>query len=250
MKSKLRVYVEDHASQILTGMGIVGLVGTTVLAVKDTPRVLDSIDDRKCELEVDKLEPLELVKTTWRLYLRSAILGVFSISCIIGAYNIHARKSAAIAAACTLSENAFRTYTAQALEVVGEAKEAEIRQAVARKRLKDDPITENTIIVNDSGETLCYDAVSGRYFKSDMQALEKAENALNRRLMNETYMSLNDYYYELGLDSVSIGDIIGWNVDDGNIDFKYGSVLDSRGRPCLFVEPSVQPEHSFRETYR
>lgn len=252
MKSKMRTYAEDHASEILTGVGIVGMVGSTVLAVRATPKALMLIEEKKDELEIEQLDHLELLKTTWRTYLPSAAVGVLSISCLVGSTSINVKRNAALAAACTLSENAFRTYAEKTLEVVGAEKEHEIREFVGRQRIKDAPPPENTssLYICDEGEHICFDGASGRYFKSNMNAIEKAENSFNRRMLEEMTMSLNDYYYELGLDSVSFGDIIGWDLDDGRVEFKIGSILSDDGKPCIYIEPSVQPRHDFRDRYR
>jgi len=252
MKSKMRVFAEDHATEILTGVGVVGMVGSTVLAVKATPKALMLIEDRKYELETDKLDHLELVKTTWRCYVPATAVGVLSISCLIGSAGVNAKRSAALAAACTLSENAFRTYAEKTLEVVGQEKEHEIREFVGRQKIKDKPMPENTssLYICEDGESICFEGSSGRYFKTSMNAIERAENAFNKRMLEEMAMSLNDYYYELGLDSVSIGDVIGWDLDDGMIEFKVGSILSDDGKPCIYLEPSIQPRHDFRDRYR
>ena len=252
MKSKIRVFAEDHASEILTGVGVVGMVGSTVLAVKATPKALMLIEEKKDELETESLPHLELVKTTWRCYLPATAVGVLSISCLIGSAGVNAKRSAALAAACTLSENAFRTYAEKTLEVVGQEKEHEIREFVGRQKIKDNPPPENTnsLYICEDGESICFEGSSGRYFKTSMNAIERAENAFNKRMLEEMAMSLNDYYYELGLDSVSIGDVIGWDLDDGMIEFKVGSILSDDGKPCIYLEPSTQPRHDFRDRYR
>ena len=53
MKSKIRVFAEDHASEILTGVGVFGMVGSTVLAVTATPKALMLIEEKKDELETE-----------------------------------------------------------------------------------------------------------------------------------------------------------------------------------------------------
>jgi len=252
MKSKMRVFAEDHATEILTGVGVVGMVGTTVLAVKATPKALMLIEDRKDELETESLDHLELVKTTWRCYVPATAVGVLSISCLIGSAGVNAKRSAALAAACTLSENAFRTYAEKTLEVVGQEKEHEIREFVGRQKIKDKPMPENTssLYICEEGESVVFEGSSGRYFKSSMNAIERAENAFNKQMLEEMTMSLNDYYYALGLDSVSIGDVIGWDLEDGMIEFKVGSILSDDGKPCIYLEPGIQPRHDFRDRYR
>lgn len=252
MKSKIRVFAEDHASEILTGVGVTSMVSSTVLAVKATPKVVMLMEDAKDELETEELKPLEVLKIVWKPYLPSAITGIFGIGCIITACGVNAKKSAALAAACSLSENALRTYAAKTLEVVGEEKEKEIREVIGKAKVQENPITpsESQVLMIGDGETLCYDGISGRYFKGDLEKLRQAENDLNRQLIDDSFASLNDYYYYIGLEQVKIGDVIGWNYEDGKIEFIFSSTLSQEGKPCLVVEPALHPEHSYKESYR
>lgn len=94
--------------------------------------------------------------------------------------------------------------------------------------------------------TLCYDAVSGRYFKGDIEKIKKAECELNRQMRDEMYISLNDFYYEIGLDNIKLGDELGWNIDDGYIDLSFSSQLASDGTPCLVIDYTIAPRYDFR----
>ena len=69
---------------ILTVLGIAGVVGTTVMAIKATPKAMKLIKAKKDELNTDKLTPTELVQTTWKCYIPSALIGAGTIVCIIG----------------------------------------------------------------------------------------------------------------------------------------------------------------------
>lgn len=76
--------------------------------------------------------------------------------------------------------------------------------------------------------------------------MKKAENELNRRMRDEMYISLNDFYYEIGLNRTSIGDELGWNIDNGYIDLSFSSQLADDGTPCLVIEYCVEPRYDFR----
>ena len=83
-----------------------------------------------------------------------------------------------------------------------------------------------------------------------MNKLEKAENEFNRRLIDDMDISLNDYYYVLELKSTSVGDILGWDIDDGKIEFKFGSIISDDGKPCLYIEPSINPHRDYQESFK
>lgn len=57
---------------------------------------------------------------------------------------------------------------------------------------------------------------------------------------------LNDFYYELGLDGTKMGDMLGWNIDEGYIDLAFSSQLDANGTPCLVIDYQVAPVYDYQ----
>jgi hypothetical protein len=237
----IRMSINKHSPEILMGIGIAGMVTTTVMAVRATPKALILIGDKKAENDVDKLTPVETIKTTWTCYIPAAITGCLSIICLIGASSVNARRNAAIATAYTLSESALKEYQEKVIETIGEKKEQTVRDAIAKDRIEQDPVTSKEVIITEKGNTLCYDSISGRYFKSDIDKIKKAENELNRRMRDEMYISLNEFYCEIGLNPTSIGDDLGWNIDNGYIELSFSSQLADEGTPCLVIDYQVAP---------
>ena len=50
-----KIFIYDNSPAILTGIGITGMITSTVLAVKATPRALELIEAKKHELNVGDL---------------------------------------------------------------------------------------------------------------------------------------------------------------------------------------------------
>ena len=117
---------------------------------------------------------------------------------------------------------------------------------MAKETLEKEPVENKEVIITAKGDTLCFDIVSGRYFKSDIDKLKKAENELNRQMRNEMYISLNEFYYEIGLESIKLGDSLGWNIDDGYINLRFSSQLATDGTPCLVIDYEYGPKYDFR----
>lgn len=234
-----------HSPEILTGIGIAGMVTTTVMAVRATPKAIQLLDEEKQRQHADKLELMDVVKTTWKCYIPATVTGTVSMACLIGASSVNTRRNAALTAAYTFSESTLRDYQKKVVETIGEKKEQTVRDAVAKERLEKSPVENREVIITAKGDTLCFDAVSGRYFKSDIDKLKKAENDLNRRMRDEMYISLNDFYYEIGLENIKIGDDIGWNIDNGYIDLKFSSQLTADGKPCLVIDYGYGPRYDF-----
>lgn len=235
-----------HSPEILTGIGIAGMITTTVMAVRATPKALILIEDEKKSAKTDHLQPMEIVKTTWKCYIPAAVTGTMSVVCLVGASSVNAKRNAALTAAYTLSESTLRDYQKKVIETIGEKKEQTVRDAVAKERLEKNPVEHNEVIITAKGDTLCYDTVSGRYFKSDIDKLKKIENELNRTMRDEMYISLNDFYYEIGLDPVKLGEDLGWNINDGYIDLDFSSQLATDGTPCLVIDYGYGPRYDYR----
>lgn len=242
----LKTAIKKHSPEILTGIGIAGMITTTVMAVRATPKAPILIEERKEEIGAEKLEAMDMVKTTWACYIPAAITGTLSVACLIGASSVNARRNAALATAYTLSESALKDYQGKVIEMFGEKKNEAVKDAVAKDKVEKNPVVTREVIITEKGNTLCYDAISGRYFKSDIEKIKKAECELNRQMLDDMYVSLNDFYYEIGLDSVKLGDELGWNVDSGYIDLSFSSQLASDGTPCLVIDYSVAPRYDYR----
>ena len=189
----VRTAMKKHSPEILTGVGIAGMISTSVLAVRATPKALILINEKKDEDGVDKLTPVETVKVAWPCYIPAAITGALSAACLIGASSVNVRRNAALATAYSLSESALKEYQGKVIETIGEKKEQSVKDAIAKDKIDRDPVSCREVVITEKGNTLCYDAISGRYFKSDIDKLKKAENELNRQMRDDMYISLNEF---------------------------------------------------------
>ena len=64
-------------------------------------------------------------------------------------------------------------------------------------------------------------------------------------MRDEMYISLNEFYYEIGLNPISIGDDLGWNIDHGYIELSFSSQLTDDGNPCLVIDYQVTPRYEY-----
>ena len=114
--------IKDHIPDILTGFGIGGMIAAGVYAVKQTPKALELIEQRKEELNVPDLNRKETIKATWKLYLPSAIVGIGSGICIIAGSHAKTKRYSMLSAAYSLSELTLREYKDAVIETIGEKK--------------------------------------------------------------------------------------------------------------------------------
>ncbi|MDR1066193.1 MAG: DUF6353 family protein [Clostridiales bacterium] len=247
MAKGMRTAVNRRSPEILTGIGIAGMITATIMTARATPKALILIENRKLESKADKLTPIETVKTAWTCYIPAAVTGCLSIACLIGASSVNIRRNAALATAYALSESAMKEYQEKIVETIGEKKERAVRDAVTRDKIDRDPVSNREVIITKKGNTLCYDVISGRYFKSDIDILKKAANELNRNMLDDMYISINDLYYEIGLSGTKQGDDLGWNIVDGFIDLQFSSHLADDGTPCLALDYRVAPRYDYQK---
>lgn len=245
----VRTAAKRHSPEILTGIGIAGMITTTIMAVRATPKALTIIGE--CEVDENrKLSKTEVVKATWTCYIPSAIVGGASIACLVGSTSVNLRRNAALAAAYSCAETALREYQDRVVEVIGEKKEQTIRDAVAKERIEKHPVSEQQILYTGHGDTLCYDAWCSRYFKSDIEVIRRAIHELNDRLRVDDYISLNEFYDAIGLEESKTGEILGWNIGKGYIQLAFSSVLASDltpfpDTPCLAIDFRVPPQYDY-----
>lgn len=254
--------IDKNSPHILTGMGIAGMITTTVLAVKATPKALVLIEEEKrkqnrklldeakkngdtnCK-QITELKKSEVVKTCWKCYIPAVITGTLSAACLISSNTISNRRVTALATAYKLSETALTEYKEKVVETIGEKKELEVRDNIAKDKIEKNPVTTSEVIITDRGETLCYDLLSGRYFKSDIESIRRAVNILNNRMMSEMYVSLSELYDELDLSHTAMSDKLGWNIDQGLIEINFSSQIAEDGRPCIVLDYLTEPKYDF-----
>lgn len=239
--------VKEHDSEVLTGLGIAGMITSSVLAVKATPKALELLEKEKEEQNKKGLSAKEVIKSTWKCYIPAVVTGTISICCLIGARAADNRRNAVLLAAYSLSESTLKEYKNKLVDVVGEEKKEEIFKLVAQDKIDKDPVINNEVIITSGGETLCYDSLSGRYFKSDIEKIKHAVNILNKQMMDEMYVYLNDFYCEIGLSCVDIGDDLGWRIDDELIDLYFSSHITSDGTPCVVINYTNPPTYDFKK---
>ena len=239
-----RASISKHSPEILTTIGIFGMATTAVLAVKATPKALKNIEEVKKAENKDKLTPAEVIKATWRCYIPAVATGVTSAMCLVGANSVHVRRNAAIATAYKISETAFTEYKNKVVETIGEKKEGEIRDKIAKDKAETYSHGNTEVVMTNMGDSLCLDAAFGRWFTSSYDKILRVQNDLNRQINSHMKLSLNEFYTALGLSSVDSGDDVGWNIDYP-LDLHLSATLTEDGKTCIVVSHRIPPRWEY-----
>lgn len=249
---RLERFTTDNSPMLLTGIGAAGVFTTAVFAAKggmkahkilleEQERIsLERTGEPDNHFEIDFSRAVEL---TWKCYLPAAGSVVLTCGSIIAANQIGMRRQAALAAAFGLSEKAFDEYKVKVREKFGEAKEKAVHDEIVSEKVAALPESAEVIFIG-AGEQLCCDLYSGRFFKSDMETLKKAQNDLNFRIFGEDYASLADYYALIGLPATSGSHDVGWNVDKP-LEVLYTTCLSPKGEPAIAIDFQVVPVRDY-----
>lgn len=249
----------ENAPKVLFVGGVVGMVGSTVLACRATLKleeVLDQVEDDKAQaeqaLEVvnapdytgeatysmkEYQKDLHLIKVRGvahvvKLYAPSVILGAASVAALTKSHNILKDRNLALAAAYTAVDSAFSRYRERVVEMFGEEMDHDIYYETESVDVVDEATGEVTTVtraIDAPGSVYArfYDEESSRNWSENpdvnMAFLRSAQNFVNDRLRMRGHVFLNEVYDELGLSHTKPGAIVGWrwNKDSGDdyIDF-------------------------------
>lgn len=243
----------DNSPAILTTLGVVGAVSTAVFAgtagYKMHALVQAENDRLRAQAHYDRhsenfdvLTWREEFQLTWTKFIPSAASLALTVAATIGANQIGGRRAAAVAAAFAISEKGFTEYKEKVAEQLGAKKEKALRDDLAQDRVMSTPGSNEVVIV--SGQVLCFDQFSGRYFNSDMETIKKAQNDINYTIMNDMYASLSDFYDKIGLTTTSYSEEVGWNVDV-KLELIISSTLSDDSRPCIAIDFRTVPVRDY-----
>lgn len=245
--------VEKHSPEILMGVGVIGVVTTTVMACKATMKLNDILDE--CKETREKIVEVESnpeyqekytqedakkdlainyiqtgVKVA-KLYAPSVALGTLSITCLLASHNVMQKRNAALSAAYLTVDKSFKEYKQRVIDRVGEEVEKEIRYGIKAEEvlttIENEDGTETT--VTETIKTMNPDLYSdyARFFDEsspywqkdpeyNLMFLKAQQQYANDLLRAKGRLFLNDVYDMLGIDKTKAGQIVGWVYDPKN----------------------------------
>lgn len=225
--------LKRNAPTLLSSTAMAGVVTTAYLASKATVqavRKIEALESTGGTADTRKQRLKERVPRVWKFYIPAAASGAVTIGSIAGTAHLSNRRMAAAQAAFVLSERAFTEYRDKVVEEYGARKDETIRASIAEDRIRETPPSKSLVV--GSGDVLCCELQTMRYFSCDMETLRRAENDINARLVRHDVATLDDFYYLIGMQSTANSGDVGWNSDK-LLSIEFSSVLDERGRPCL-----------------
>lgn len=236
-----KLFFKRNGATILTVMGGVGVVATSVTAVMATPKALRVLEQAE-EEKGDKLTKLETVVVAGPVYIPSIAIGAGTIACVLGANILNKQRQAALIGAYTLLDSSYKEYKQKVLDLYGEDANEKVVEGIAKDKYDEE---EHKV---EPGKQLFYEAYSGRYFESTMEDVLRAEYTLNRELSLVGGASVNDYYELLGLPRIEDHKDFGWAYDTNMdmywqawVDFNHTTSTMDDGLECMIISMWQEP---------
>ena len=248
----MKLFWKRHSSTILTCMGGMGVVATSVTAVRATPKALLLLDEAKKEKN-EELTNAEKIKIAGPVYVHSILIGIGTLTCVFGANIMNQRSQAALVSAYSLIDSSFKEYKQKLKELYAEETHNNIVDAIAVEKVPADWVTRGSyfgqtcdITSEDAcGEpVLFYDEYGNRYFEATIEQVISAEYHLNRNYILRGYAYLNELYDFLGLESTDYGSVLGWApTDEGEywVEFNHRKAVLDDGLEVYILEMPFEP---------
>lgn len=278
MNKALR-FLEMNAPTILTGVGVVGTITTSIFSVRGHVKATEIIRAAQEEAaespELSKVIPTkERIKKTWTCYIPAGVSGALTITAIVASNKLSLKSIAALSAAAGYLAKNRDQIKAKLIEVEDKVKEYLPKELTEQEEGEDKPdiSTDNpefdhtlgefyklskyghfppTYEYTGNGTTRCIDLYSGRSFLSSPEAVKKAQDELNEMYENGCYVCLSDLYELYGINKTTFGFDFGWpaNPDyfDGPIHFENEIAIDNDGHEVMLIDIWTPPMDCWQE---
>lgn len=240
---KTEKLVSDNSPAILAGIGVAGTLATAYFAGKASFKAGDILRDERYKRNINnepQMDRREQFEKVWKLYIPAVGTGLLTCGAIVMSNRVGMRRTAAMAAAYSISERAFDEYRTKVVERIGEGKEQGIRDEIAQDRVRNNPPMDREVIIAGTGDVLCKDLFSGRYFRSSMEEMKKAQNDINYQILHYDSASLTEFYSKLGLAPTSVSDDLGWNTNK-LLELSFSTTKTENDEPCLTMDFATIP---------
>lgn len=235
---------EKSSPAVLLGVGIVGMVGSTVLACRATLKMDQVVNEAQDKLtmakslvhddysEKDRQRDITLIYfqsgvKIARLYAPAIILGGLSIYALTSSHSILTKRNAALTAAYTALDRGFNEYRARVVEKYGEEQDRDFRYGTREETIEDPETGKKKKVVRVSTDD---PSIYARFFDSystswnkepeyNMIFLKCQQNYANDLLKSRGHVFLNEVYDMLGIPRSRAGAVVGWILSpDGDTD--------------------------------
>ena len=251
--NKIKNFCDQNGMNILTGLGVVGVATTAVLAAKATPKALELLqekDEYKQEAYGEPLTRFEKVLAMAPAYIPAVLTGLATVSCIVGMNRVSYTKQASLMSAYTYLNSSYEEYRRKVKEVFGEEGEAKVRAELGREI----ELYEKYGSLHEP--RLFYDEISNRYFEMSMYEMKEAEYNMNRMFNFLGALKLNEVYEFFNLGPTEYGESVGWAalrdwevIGYSWIEATFDEITTHDGLQAFAIRFNMQPTKDYLQWY-
>lgn len=251
MAAKTQHYAKKNAPTILSCMGALGVVGTTLSAIKATLKAIDVLEDEeeiKMQRDNQSLTTFEKALVVAPVYFPTILFGTATVTCIFGANMLNKKKQATLVSAYAYLNSSFNEYKDKVKAIYGEDGEKRVRDELAKDKYIQQSMSES------DKDILFFDEYSGRYFESTLFNLQNAVYKLNRTFALEGYTNLNEFYRYVDLPETEYGEVLGWSgvkcwevFNNAWIEIKWEDMELPDGLVAQAIRFPIPPEEGYEE---
>jgi Family of unknown function (DUF6353) len=226
--------VSKSSPELLLTAGIVGMVGSTVLACRATLKMDKVLDEGKEKLdlaktlkhddysETDRQRDVSLIYfqtgvKVVKLYAPAIGVGLLSIAALTKSNAILSQRVTALTAAYAALDQGFREYRARVIKKYGEEADQEFRYGIETEEIENPETGEKSLRLTVPGDPSIYarffDETSRSWSKDpevNMFFLKSQQNYANDLLKANGHIFLNEVYDLIGLERSKAGAVVGW----------------------------------------
>lgn len=236
--------LQKNSPQILLGVGVVGVVASTVLACRSTLKLEEVLQKHANDLnnaramedpsysEKDRASDIRMIKRraavdVAKLYGPAVIAGGIGIVALTKGHLILSRRNAALSAAYVALDKGFTEYRARVVDKYGEDADRDFRHGTRQVDVYDEKTKKNKRVTRTSMDT---PSIYARFFDQTSSAwkpdpehnlyyIRCQQNFWNDRLRQKGHVFLNEVYESLGMEDTKPGQVVGWVYSkEGNRD--------------------------------
>ena len=253
--------LQKNSPGLLFGVGIVGVIGSTVLACRATLKMDEVLGEAKEKLDMAKTLEHENYSDTDRqkdisiVYIQTGVkivraygpailVGGLSIAALTSSHNILSRRNAALTAAYAALEKGFAEYRARVVDKYGEDEDRNLRYGAQTVTVGEGKKKERVLRVGPGDASIYarfFDKDTSRSWSKEPEYnlifLKCQQNYANDLLKSRGHVFLNEVYDMLGLKRSTAGAIVGWvgsqdkeGLGDDYIDF---GIFADRTNECF-----------------
>lgn len=258
--------LQKNSPAIMTGVGVVGMVGATVLACRATLNAGDILDEGRDKIRMVKDARALVQQPDWdgseyteeqykteltisyiqtavnlgRLYLPAILIGACSITMIIGGQREMWKRNAALATAYQTLHTSFDRYRKRVEENFGREIDRDIWAGVVEESVEETDEEGNTTVETKFDVDPDRASVYSRWFDEynphyqnvaeyNLMFLRTTQSQMNDRLKARGHVFLNEVYDALGIKRSPAGAVTGWvyNRETGDDYIDFGLYEDN-----------------------